>query len=225
MKDRLRAVRPSKVSTPMPLEKILVGRYEENAFTRLVKDAGIDRETLETMLRWAAVLLGKEVSFTPRTDIRRIDGLIKRIRNVTEDLKRVNESPFVVPAAVAQSRRTAKRRAAFAGALLNRPRTVRELLPSRLGELPEQLREYADMLVGLRAYHRLTYPRHVTHKRHLLLILLLLVGSSGKIKTRWNNLATLLNAAFQAAGTTSNFTGNSLRTSYSRIVIVVFPFG
>jgi len=223
LKRRRRTVRTPTASAPLPLEKILGGWYEENAFTRLVKDAGIDRKTLETMLRWAPILPEKEASFTPWTDIRRIDGLIKRMRNVAEDVKRMNESPFVVPAAVAQSRRTAERRAAFAGASLDWPRAVREQLPPRLGELPEHLREYADMLVSLRAYHRLTYPRRVTHKGHLLRILLLLVGGSRKIKTRWNDLATLLNAAFQAAGTTSNITGESLRTSYSRIVQRVSP--
>jgi hypothetical protein len=175
------------------------------------------------MLRWAPVLPDEKASFTPWTDIRRIDGLIQKLRNVAEDVKSVNESPFVVPAAVARSRRDAERKAAFTGASLDWPRAMREQLSPRLQELPEQLRKYADMLVGLRAYHRLMYPRRVTHKGHLLRILLLLVGGSKEIRTLWNDLAMLLNAAFEAAGATSKFTGESLRISYSRIVQRVSP--
>jgi len=207
-------------SPPLPLAKILLGRYEENAFRRLVNESGIDRKTLETMLQWIPVLPGEGVSFTPWTDIRRVDGLIKRLRDDAKDIKSVNESPFVVPAAVAQSLRKAKTRAAFIGAPTDRPTATRretQLAPLRQ-DLPKQLGEYADMLVGLRAYHRRVYPRRVSLKAHLLRNLILLVGGSKRVKTRWNDLATLLNAAFDAAGGSPVYTGEWLRTSYSRIM-------
>jgi hypothetical protein len=203
-----------------PLEKILRGRYEGDAHKRLVEEAGIDRRLLETMLRLAPILPDEKTSFTPWTDTRRIDGLIRRLRNVAEDVKSVNESPFVVPTAVVWSLRTAVKRAAFTGASLDWPSATRDnqQLPRALDELPQQLNKYADMLAGLRAYQQLAYPRSVTQKGHLLRILVLLVGNSKKIKSLWKDLATLLNAAFDAAGVTSKFTGEGLRTSYSRIV-------
>lgn len=220
MKKR-RSADPLRKMLPPPLGRILHGRYEEDAYKRLVEEAGIERRLLDSMLRLAPILPDEKTSFTPWTDIRRIDGLIKRLRDVAEDVKSVNESPFVVPTAVVWSRRTAAKRAAFTGASLEWPSATsgnRQRLPLALEELPQQLAKYAEVLAGLRAYHRIMYPRSVTQKEHLVRILLLLVGNSKKVTTRWKDLATLLNAAFDAVGVASRFTEEGLRTSYARMV-------
>jgi hypothetical protein len=203
----------SYAAKKMPtIQEILKPGYARAAFEKL-KGAGVDGERLATMLRLIPTFSDEAVPLIPWTDVRRIDGLVKRLIDIADDVESMNKSQFVLPAAIESSLWAAIRRAAFAAYPLDWRGAIREeaQLPRSLRELPQLLHLYAEVLTRLREWHQLAYPRGFSLRASALRDLIELVKASTKGRIHWNDLAILLNAAFDAAGASSEFTRNWLQ--------------
>ena len=90
-------------------------------------------------------------------------------------------------------------------------------LPPEFDALPHQMCEYADALATSRVIYRARFPRAFSYRHFLVLYVVRLVGAGKTYKTRWQDLETLLNAAFRATDVESPYTERSLRRLYASI--------
>jgi hypothetical protein len=170
----------------------------------------------DTLLLIPTIPPQKRVPFSPWTDIRQVNSLVKCLRDAAIDVAKVNASLLVYPAALESSRQVAVRKAAFAGVSLDWRNLMPEepQLPRELRELPHHLRLCAEVLERSRNWYQVVYPRGVRLRELALLSLLELVKASTG-RHHWTNLAVLLNASFDVAGFEANFTPKSLEEFYN----------